>query len=1422
MGIFDDIINGKEPTIIEETEDLTDSSVFVEATYPDVIPYIKVTTRKVFLPIGTPKGRGNLCFLYNNSIEESFAQINTKANYISGNNYYFYYYTPIYQGKLYTKRYRIREIEERKAIYDRIEKETKLHPYLQLNVKPNENRNMYFELSRYLNIFYSICDNLPPSRKISTYWDYLKQILTREDLKGYGNRFVLIDITKFKMTKVLKENLNNPLYMIYYTLYKKYDYMKGLDIDFIFFSGLKTLKINPSKLKYEDVRELRTQMERLFKTIPKDVLKAATDENTIKKAEAVEETISKISSTMEDNEEEKPLIEPEAKQPEIKKKEELKGETKEVKEVERAVVQKVNNVKREIETLVPDVTEVPQETLNKVIQTKVENEISDDKELISKIYDQSVGKKLPKKTFSSERDKKLKEEQKNVKVGNMTIQDIEKIKASKINIPVHDVSKAVKTVNKNMTQIRFDNIEKEYNKKLMPKDITDAILSLNDKSIPMFVRKIDVTDSSDELNYKDTYTIYLEDANRKRHTVKVDIPKFIEDRFIYIGGNRKIIKKQTFLYPVVKISPSTVQVVTNYNKMTVERVGTKSIASIERLKKLLKAEDSLKEYFTFGNAENANSKFITTIEYDEISSIAFRYKYKKAEFYFDQNEAQEIAKKKEVKIPKDHLFVGFDKDGKPVLIHHDIQKTKDGKTIVEKMVESFPQEMQDKYGSIKAPARLIYTRVMTMSKPVAVGLLLGFWEGLESILKKGNVKYRLEEKYPDNLGANENVLRFSDCFLVYESDTKIDLLLNGFRLIDTKNYTIAQMNDQEAYIQYLIKVYGRAAITNALMNQYEFMIDPITLEVLKDLNLPTDIVSLIIYAVSLLADSQYTSEINQNLSRIRSNEIIPAILYERLAKNYILYRNSNGRKKFSVPQDCVIKELLAVKTVEDYSTLNPVLELEMMHGVSSKGFRGVNLEESYTLEKRSYDPSMVGTISPSTSPDGSCGVNRTLTLEPPVTSLRGYVDTKEDDLKSLKDVNLFSPGELSIPLAAHRDDPTRLGHALKQSKHAIPVKKSSPVLISNGMEEVCRFHLSSDFVINADEDGEIVDYDEESKIMIAKYKSGKCRAINLSGTIVKNGGGGFFLSNKLITPLKVGSKFKKDDVLAYHKDFFTNDKFNNCRMNMGPLVKIALMSTYNTYQDATMITEKMSEDAATEMCFRKPVVIGKNANIEYIVNEGDKIEVGESLVQFDTSYDDNSLNNLLAALSETDQHLVMQGSRNDVPSKYSGVIEEIKIYSTVPVDELSPSLRKVVRKYYNKINRKKEFLEKYDPESKNSIVKCGLLVDESTNKIEPNKFSVLKGEKIDEGVLIEFYIKHSEPLEIGSKIANFTALKNTIGEVIPKGYEPYSEFRPDEEVGTIIASNSILKRMTPSVILTTLGNKNIVELKRRLKEIYDS
>ena len=47
----------------------------------------------------------------------------------------------------------------------------------------------------------------------------------------------------------------------------------------------------------------------------------------------------------------------------------------------------------------------------------------------------------------------------------------------------------------------------------------------------MYILSIDVEDSSDVLNYKETWTIHLEDENRQRYTIKVDIPKYYAMNF---------------------------------------------------------------------------------------------------------------------------------------------------------------------------------------------------------------------------------------------------------------------------------------------------------------------------------------------------------------------------------------------------------------------------------------------------------------------------------------------------------------------------------------------------------------------------------------------------------------------------------------------------------------------------------------------------------------------------------------------------------------------------------------------------------------------------------------------------------------------------------------------------------------------------
>ena len=1399
MSIFDDVADG---ILSFDSDYVTETGGYITALDENVI-----TNKSMFLPQGSPVGKNNVAFLYTRNIDESISVINNKKNLVSNNKYKTYFFNSQYIGKIYNKKFRCLMRTERKDIYKKITDETGLSCIRDLSIANSTKKNMYFDMSKYIEILTSMCFKLNPKKYVHEYWSFMNLIFQNNSLDGF-DEFVVVDLSKTqKLTKKLKENLENPLFMIYYSLYIKSDDLKLVNIPFYFYNDKKILKITPSNLTENDLVKLKANMSKILLGITKkEIITVATDDEQIEKDEIISDTTTKITKLIDD---ERDIIYTDK---EIQK---LRMTTPIEKNVEDKVVRNVDNIKKETIQASNTVNgeEKSKEIIDNAVTNKVKKEIDADHDLLLKMY--YAKKPKIKSSASTARDMKLREEQEHLEIDGMTFEKLSKINAFNETIPETDISNVIDTSNKNMATIRFSNLDKKYNTEIIKKDIMSAFTSLNNKSLPLFIRKITVSDTSDELNYKDTYSVYFEDGNRQRHTVKVDIPKFIDDKFLYIGGNKKVIKHQSFFLPVVKVASNKVEIVTNYSKMTIERVD-RNINNVGRMKKVIKTNEELRKCFKVGSSNN--TEFITTLEYDQYARAYTHFEYGKTFIMFDQHEALNVAKQRKIRIPENHIFIGTDDSGKNIFINLSTGLSQDNATITNIIFNAVPEEIKDEYMRTKGSARLSYAKVKIMKQNMNVGLLLGLWIGLSELMKRLNMDYRLVNKMSEvQLNHDEEYIKFNDCIMIYKQNISSALIMNGIKLFNTSDYSITSFDTKEPYIDYISKVYGKAIIENALTNFYEFVLDPITVEVLEYLNLPTNIIDLYIHAVNLLSDNQFKNSINQNLYRIRCGEIIPAILYERIAKNYVNYRNSNGRVKFSVPQNAVIKEVLAQKTVEDYSTLNPMLEMNMLSALSTKGFRGINLDDSYTIEKRAYDNSMIGIVAPNTSPDGSVGISRTLTMEPNVKNVRGIVGDNQGEYENFNDTNLFSLSELTIPMSATIDDPNRLGHSVKQSSHVIPVKDSSPVLISNGVDQRARFHLSKSFVINAEESGTIVDYDPKANIMMAQYKSGKYQAIDLKPNIVKNGGGGFFLSNELITDLKVGDKFNKNDILAYHKDFFTNNKFNKCRLNIGTLTKVAIMSTYNTYEDATFITKKLSEKCASDMVFCKSVVVGKNSNVFNIVKKGDSIEIGDPLIQFDTSYDDESINSLLSALADADKENILEGSRNEVKSKYSGVIEDIKIYSTIELEEMSPSLRSIVSSYYKEINKRKSFLDKYDKE--NNIVKCGILMNETSKKVEPNQFGVIKGENVVDSVLIEFYIKHTEPLEVGSKIANFTALKNTIGEIIPEGYEPFSESRPDEEISTIIASNSILNRMTPSILVTALGNKCIIELKRHLEEL---
>ena len=1302
--------------------------------YPNDVPELTLFAKKVYLPKGERSGKGNLVFLYTETISETINEINQKSNYTPMTNYTHYFYNMVYSGRLYNTRFNIRDTDK-KDIYEKVKTETSLTPVPSLTLEKFD-RNCYFELSKYLQLYHKATDKLTVDLRISLFWNYLWKIMTDISLTGYNSKYLIINADKYSnaFEGKINQKLNNPLFIIYYTILRNPEVFRFFDQDICIYSKTLSFKINPSHIeKPTDANKYRQLLMRLLPH-KASVIERSMDFKTIKK----EETADKVSSNLKK---------------EFNFTGEVNGETINTKDVasvistEKKPVENKSKIDTELEKKAQQASELTtdEETAKKI----AEEEMEKDRKLLEEMYQKAIEDSKPVSSASTARDRLIREQQGSIAVGDMTIDKLRSVQSTHMPIPKNDVSKVMKTTNDNMKTIKFANFDRTYNEEVMPKDMVNTFLSLNDKSLPLTIIKYDVQDTSDELNYKDTYTIVLEDSHRQRHTISVDIPKFIDDKFMWIGGSKKLILHQNFLYPVVKSGPDEVQIVTNYNKMFIQRFGTKSISSLERLKKLVSSEPDVLEYFETGYAFKLNADYVTTVEYDELSKQFLRFETDNCNIYFSQQEAFEVVDTKGVVVGSTEMFIGFI-DNKPILIDFDTQRTSDDKSITDIIVNALPSKYKNKFEAIKTPKRLMYSAATTMEQKVSLGLLLGFWEGLGSVLKAVDLVYHLEPKAPKSLSPGESTIQFKDCVLVYKENMAQSLIMNGFRLLETNQYTIASMETKEPYIDYLLKVYGKRNIANALMNTYEFTIDPITKEILEDLHLPTTIVPLCVYANSLLADSQYTPDYNQNLCRIRRTEIIPAILYDSIAKQYIVYKNSNGKKKLSLPKDAVIKKLLALPTVEEYSTLNPLLEMERTHTTMYKGWRGINEDRSYTQDKRVYDNSMIGIIGLATSPDGSVGVQKTLTMEPNIMTARGYVKSGEK-MEGLKDVNLFSPAEMLCPLGPTRDDPTRTGHGVKQSKHVIPVKHSSPVLISNGAEEAIRFSLSTDFVINAKEDGEVIEINEELGLIICKYKNGKHQAINIKPQIEKNGGGGFYISNTLCTNLKVGDKFKKDDLLAWHKEFFKSNSYVGSRMNMGTMAKIAIMSTYNTYQDSTVITDKLSQEMATEMVFNKQVVIGRNATVDYIANVGDKVEVGTSLIQFDTSYEDNELNKLLDTLSSELKEGVIENSRNNVQSKIAGVIEDIKMYSTVELSELSPSLQKIFGKYYKRINDKKKLLTKYDDNE--SIVKCGMLFSETTGKVSPNKYGILKGQKIEDGVLIEFYIKHEEYLEIGSKVA---------------------------------------------------------------------
>ena len=984
-----------------------------------------------------------------------------------------------------------------------------------------------------------------------------------------------------------------------------------------------------------------------------------------------------------------------------------------------------------------------------------------------------------------------------------TLKELIENPESKKELPKTDLSKKVASINSDeFENMQYINFNKEYE---IDDDVRLILESFSNKEYPIVVRDISVEDTSTSEDYVVTYTVAMEDSSGKQFTIKFDMPKFINNRFMRLRGNDKVISGQLFNLPCTKTDKDTVQVVSNYRKIMIHRYGAvgKTYPVSDRLIKSINKYDGKDLKVSLGDNRKVCDKYELPVDYIDFAMQFNWVETKNYKFYFDQDyyTSNYTVDRTHGKIP-----LAIIKDSNTILYSTTDTDTMISEQIAQLMLGDCPG-LLEVYNTQKPATKHVYSRASIMSAQIPLIVVLGNSVPFTDLLKRAGIEYTFSEKRVKYDPDKQGCIRFADGFMLYKLTYSSSMLLNGLYDCDTESYNFIDLNKKSTWLDYLDNFGGRIK-ADGLDNFKEVFMDPITQEVCRDCGVPTDYIDILIYANSLLADNKYIKHTDLSSNRYRTTEIVAGHLYQVLAGEYIKYRAQarRGRKQsnFSIKRSAVIDAIFTNPVTSDLSSMSPLLEEEANNSATFKGLSGLNADRAYSLDKRTYDESMVGKLALSTGFSTNVGINRQTTMDMDIQGKRGYIKKTDPNTKSL--TKRFSITEATTPFGSTRDDPFRTAMTyIQTSKHSMPTNKSMPLLVTNGADEALAYMVSDNYVIRAKTSGTVTELVPDDH-MIVKYEDGTGEFVSLKEETRKNSDGGFYMTIQMTTDKKLNQKFKEDDILSWDKRSFSNrnGETDHLAYDVGVLAYVAIMATDEGFEDSTSISQWLAHAMGSEVVAMTDVELAAMTNVYSLVKPGQPIQEGDPLIIFQNSFDQEDANILLKNI--TDEDFVSDLGRIRVRAKYTGIVQDVKIYRTCEIEEMSESLQKIVKKYDAGIDKKKALYKK------NNIP--------GANTLEPTTAMPPTGKlKNTDGVRFEFYIKYFDDMGPGDKLVAQSANKGVIKQLFPEGDEPYSSFDPSKTIHAVFSSRSFNARMVTSPIVSGAINKGLVNLDEQVKKI---
>ena len=1004
-------------------------------------------------------------------------------------------------------------------------------------------------------------------------------------------------------------------------------------------------------------------------------------------------------------------------------------------------------------------------------------------------------------------------------VKGKTVEEILNPKEEKANAPLPKTTiKVDSPFEDEWKDLKYINFDKSYD---VNDDIVKMIYELSKKQYPIAIRNIDVQDNSTSEDYIDTYTVEIEDFRGKRGTIKFDVPKFKDNKYLILGGYKKTIQNQYFNMPILKTEQDTVQIISNYNKIFIRRFGNtkgKSIAYADQLIKALSKYTGRDIKVVFGDNSKLAEKYDMPIDYIDIGSVIYSIKAKlnqdqELQIFFNQTELREKYKDiidYTIGFPVGILTV----NGKNEVVYYTNDQTKDYpfSLYLINQLRNVPQ-FEETLTAVKAAKKYVYSQASILNQRIPLIIVCAYSEGLLPVLNKAKIDYELMTKLPTEIRKDfqKDWIQFEDGYLVYNIDYDSSMFMNGLKEVDTLQYSIDQVNDKRMWVE-MLDNYGGRIIADGLENFYECMLDPITLEVLEHYKLPQDYISLMIYANALLSDNKFIAHGDASSRRLRRNELIAVKVYKTLFNDgYATYatgiRHYRNNTVFNIKQSAVIDKFMTDTISSDLSIANCLNDIETVNSVTTKGESGMNSARSYTLNKRIYDNSMLNLLGMSTGFAGTVGVTRQATINMNIDSARGYVKSIDGDTSKMNTANTLTITEALSPMGSTHDDPMRVAMTFVQtSKHQVRTAKSDPLLVTSGADSVLPYLTSDIFCKKSRKAGQVLEVTDT--YMSVKYNDGTNDYIDLSDRIEKNSDGGFFVGVKLDTEMKPGQKFGENQILAYDKKSFSKGtaETNNLVYDVGKLAKVAIINSDDNFEDSAVITTKFSEDLATDVILKESRVLDCKTNIYNYLKKGAIVQQEDILYETQTAYEEEDVNLLLKSLAGDSGEISKLG-RRQVKAPVTGRIAGVRVYRSCEIEDMSESLQK--------------FVKDMEAESKAVTKKMNELgikdptITGSVTKLEPKG----KLKNAPDSVLIEYYIEYHDIMAVGDKLTIFAANKGVVHNIIPSDVAPYTDFRPTEEISLYTGIATINKRQIASNLIVGSLNKLCIELGRSVRDI---